>query len=293
MNDNHVPRVDTAGQSLSPEVLHELRTPLNQIIGYSEMLAEQAQEEGQTGYLPDLEKIRKAGRHMVAMLGSGAPQLPAAVRPSEMPKKSDSATLILGPASVDHPKAMILIVDDNEMNRDVLSRRLQRQGYEFDVAGSGRSALEMVKDRNFDLVMLDIMMPDMDGYEVLTRLKADETTRHVPVIMISALDELESVVRCIVLGAEDYLPKPFEPTLLKARINACLEKKWSHDREAKLYEQLQLSFVRLQELEKSRDDLTNMIVHDLRTPLTSLLTGMQTLDGDQGLDDFQREMVGI
>ena len=125
----------------------------------------------------------------------------------------------------------LLIVDDNEINRDMLARQLGRQGFATAVAENGREALEMVGEREFDLVLLDIMMPEMNGYEVLRRLKGDERLRDIPVIMISALDEIETVVRCIELGAEDYLPKPFDPVLLRARIGACLEKKRLRDAE--------------------------------------------------------------
>jgi DNA-binding response OmpR family regulator len=119
---------------------------------------------------------------------------------------------------------LILVVDDNEMNRDMLSRRLQRQEYKVIVAEDGEKALEIVKNYPFDLVLLDIMMPTISGYEVLEQLKADNETQHIPVIMISAVDDLDSVVRCIELGAEDYLFKPFNPVLLKARIGASLRK---------------------------------------------------------------------
>jgi len=125
----------------------------------------------------------------------------------------------------------ILVVDDNESNRDMLSRRLRRNGYEVEVATDGRRALESVQHGDFDLVLLDIMMPEMNGYEVLERLKSDDALRHVPVLMISAVDDLDSVVRCIQLGADDYLPKPFNPTLLKARVQASLMRKRLHDRE--------------------------------------------------------------
>ncbi|MCC2664762.1 MAG: adenylate/guanylate cyclase response regulator, partial [Geminicoccaceae bacterium] len=105
--------------------------------------------------------------------------------------------------------ARILVVDDNEDNRYTLTRRLQREGYEqVDLATNGREALDLIAQRPFDLVLLDIMMPEMNGYEVLERLKADDRLRHIPVIVISAISELDSVVRCIELGAEDYLPKP-------------------------------------------------------------------------------------
>jgi phosphoserine phosphatase RsbU/P len=127
--------------------------------------------------------------------------------------------------------ARILVVDDNEMNRDLLSRRLLRQGFEVEIAVNGRDALDRVATTGFDLVLLDIMMPEMNGYEVLERLKADEALCHLPVIMITAVDDVSSVVKCIEMGAEDYLPKPFNPTLLRARIDASLAKKRLRDRE--------------------------------------------------------------
>jgi DNA-binding response OmpR family regulator len=102
----------------------------------------------------------------------------------------------------------------------------------------GEQALQRLKEQPFDLVLLDVMMPKLDGYGTLAGLKADEKLRAIPVIMISALDELSSVVRCIEAGAEDYLPKPFNPTLLRARIGACLEKKALHDQELELYNNL-------------------------------------------------------
>ena len=124
----------------------------------------------------------------------------------------------------------LLVVDDNEDNRYTLTQRLKRQGYaNVATAQDGREALDVLRTRPFDLVLLDIMMPELNGYQVLEHLKADERLRHIPVIMISAVDELESVIRCVELGAEDYLQKPFNPTLLRARIGACLEKKRLRD----------------------------------------------------------------
>ncbi|HEY7365088.1 MAG TPA: response regulator [Methylomirabilota bacterium] len=126
--------------------------------------------------------------------------------------------------------ARLLVVDDNEDNRYTLTRRLQREGYKDVVAAEdGRRALDLVRAQQFDLVLLDVMMPEINGYQVLEELKKDDALRHIPVIMISSLDELDSVIRCIELGAEDYLPKPFNATLLRARIGACLEKKRLHD----------------------------------------------------------------
>ena len=127
----------------------------------------------------------------------------------------------------------ILVVDDNEDNCYTLTRRLKRQGYDnVTTAGHGREALELLAARPFDLVLLDVMMPDMNGYEVLETMKADPALRGIPVVMISALDEADSVARCIEIGAEDYLAKPFDPTLLRDRVRDCLEKKRLRDSEA-------------------------------------------------------------
>jgi adenylate cyclase len=127
-------------------------------------------------------------------------------------------------------EAALLVVDDSEDNRYTLTQRLRRQGYaNVTTAENGRQALDLLRDGTFDLVFLDIMMPEMNGYQVLGELKADPRLRHLPVIMISAVDDLDSVIRCVELGAEDYLAKPFNPTLLRARMGHCLEKKRLHD----------------------------------------------------------------
>jgi len=148
----------------------------------------------------------------------------------------------------------LLVADDNEDNRYTLVRRLAREGWSDVVtARDGSEALTLLRSRPVDLMLLDIMMPVMNGYEVLERLKADAELRHVPVIMISAVEELDSVVRCIELGAEDYLLKPFNATLLRARVHASLEKKRLRDevrcslsrleRELKAARTLQLSML--------------------------------------------------
>lgn len=134
----------------------------------------------------------------------------------------------------------VLVVDDIETNRDLLRRRLERQGHHVILAKNGHQALTLIKEQAIDLVLLDIMMPELDGYQVLEQIKSDEQLRHIPVLMISALDNLDSVVRCIEMGAEDYLFKPFNPTLLKARVNACLDRKKFYDREQAIYQQLRI-----------------------------------------------------
>jgi signal transduction histidine kinase len=132
----------------------------------------------------------------------------------------------------------VLVVDDDEYNRDVLARHLERQGYSVALAENGRRALELMRAQEFDLVLLDIIMPEMDGYWVLSDLRLDPVLRHVPVLVISAVDEFESIVRCIELGAEDYLTKPLNPILLRARIGATLEKKRLRDQEKAYLEEL-------------------------------------------------------
>ncbi len=127
--------------------------------------------------------------------------------------------------------AAILVVDDNEANRALLTRRLVRNGHTVAHAEDGQRALEMLRQHPFDLVLLDVLMPHLSGHEVLAAMKGDPALRHLPVIMITGFDDLDSLVRCIEGGAEDYLTKPFDPVLLNARIGACLEKKRLRDRE--------------------------------------------------------------
>jgi adenylate cyclase len=142
------------------------------------------------------------------------------------------------PSAAPAPPAQVLIVDDTPENRDLLSRRVTKEGHAVTLAENGREAMEKLRAKPFDLVLLDIMMPEVSGYEVLEQVKADDSLRHIPVIVISALSEIDSVVRCVQLGAEDYLFKPFNAVLLKARISASLEKKRLRDRERQVLEEL-------------------------------------------------------
>ena len=292
-----------APQPLPSQLLHDLRTPVHQIVGYVEMLQEDAQQDGNATLASDLGKVKTAAANLqklldesfiatrassIAATTAATPGAPQSLTPQTATVDNDDKALSSGAE-----RGLLLVVDDNETNRDVLSRRLQMQGYQTQTEPDGAAALAAISGRVFDLVLLDIMMPDMDGYEVLRRLKADEQTRDVPVIMISAIGDLDSVVRCIELGAEDYLPKPFNPILLKARIGACLEKKRGRDREARLFAELQENYKKLQKLEKMRDDLTNMIVHDLRTPLSSVMAGIQTVPMLGSLAPEQQECCDI
>jgi len=217
---------------------HELRTPINHIIGYSELLLEEADDSALQPFTGDLQKIHTAGKTLLGMLNAlfESPTLTAASpSPGELSwlndKDTDTEAVTADREATALLPGHLLVVDDNETNRDMLSRRLRHQGYRVSMAKDGRRALQAVRDQPVDLVLLDVLMPEMDGYETLKQLKADARLRDIPVIMISALDEIQSVVRCIEHGAEDYLPKPFNPVLLRARIGACLEKKRLRDQE--------------------------------------------------------------
>jgi class 3 adenylate cyclase len=203
---------------------HELRTPLNAIKGYGELLVEEIGQGEQAPMLDDLGKVLNLADRLLGEID----RLGEAAVPVDVIGNVLRTITPLGDGAIARLNAAanrILVVDDNAANRDLLSRRLQRDGYQVTSVTDGAAALALVAEEGFDLVLLDLMMPGMSGFEVLSRLKAGESTRHVPVIMISALDELDSTVRCIEAGAEDYLPKPFNPVLLRARIGACLEKK--------------------------------------------------------------------
>ena len=209
-----------------------VKAPLDSIIDAVEALEREVAQGGEAGVRQDLVRIALAAAALRAIVthGTGSAADQSAAGP-ETPVAQSAP----GPA---REGSVILVVDDNAPNREMLGRRLAREGHEVLLAAGGREALDLVRQQHIDLVLLDVMMPDMDGYEVLRQLKADQAWRDIPVLMISAVDEIESVVRCIELGAEDYLPKPFDPILLRARIGACLEKKHLRDREAEHLRQL-------------------------------------------------------
>jgi class 3 adenylate cyclase len=198
-----------------------LRPSLERIRSTVDLVRRRAVEAGVGHVTPDLERIRSATERLDELIRHGAtPAVHAA---------GDEAGAAAGGARA----GVILVVDDNADNRDMLARRLRRQGYEVLTADGGQAALDTLARAPVDLLLLDVMMPDIDGYAVLQRVKSDPALRDVPVVMISALDEMDSVVRCIKLGADDYLGKPFDAVLLQARVGACLEKKRLHDQDAR------------------------------------------------------------
>ncbi len=227
---------------------HEVRTPLNQIIGYSEMLQEVASDLGHHAAIPDFQKIHHAARQLLDLvftkfLAATVAATPPAEGATIFLRRDATAERGVGISAVEillpvEPGA-VLVVDDNSTNREMLTRRLERLGHRVSAAEDGSEALEKIRAQAFDLVLLDIQMPVMNGHEVLAQLKADPILRFLPVIVLSASDESESVVRCIQMGAEDHLRKPFDPVLLQARINASLEKKRLRDREASHLRQIE------------------------------------------------------
>lgn len=258
------------GPSELSKLRHDLRTPINHILGYSELLGEDLADQG-VKELDDLEKIQTAARQLLGLIDRSlsdeafqfiATGAPAPSEKTESPKFAAPADII------DHPATFtghILVVDDNEENREMLAKRLERQGHTTSPAVNGRDALEKLAAGKFDLVLLDVMMPEVDGYTALCQMKVDPKLRHVPVIMISALDEIESVVRCIEAGAEDYLPKPFNPTLLRARIGATLEKKGFRDQEQAYLRQIEET---QQRLEAELQEAGKYVISILPEPIT-------------------------
>lgn len=169
----------------------------------------------------------------------------------------------------------VLVVDDNRMNRLKLLHSLEQQGHTVVLAENGRQALQMLQEQAFDVVLLDIVMPEMDGYEVLAQMKTDTGLRNIPVIVISALDELDSAVRCIEMGAEDYLAKPFNPVFLKARLDASLRRKKLRDLEQAYLRQE----VMLRQSEKlaTLGKLSAGMAHELNNPAAAAQRGVEQI----------------
>jgi signal transduction histidine kinase len=193
------------------------------------------------------------------------------VDPAPTPTFKPTAT----PASTRNGR--ILVVDDNELNRDILVRTLQRQGHQSVTAEHGLIAIDLLRKHAFDLVLLDVMMPQMDGYAVLAHMKADPAMRQLPVIMISALTELDSVIKCIEMGADDYLPKPFDPTLLRARIDALLEKTRLRQQEQTYREQVLRNEATI-ERHRSLAQMVAGVAHEINTPLGIASTALSVIE---------------
>lgn len=226
----------------------ELADPLDDVLDLSATLLERAARAGGDGPPQELENVLAAARTLLSLVDHveelASPRTPEAPAPQPLPTQALAQAAVASlraPVDItfpglERPTGQILVVDDVEANRDLLCRRLKREGHTVWQAADGREALSMIAALPFDLVLLDIMMPVLNGYQVLEQLKADTTLFRLPVIVLSALDELDSVVRCVEMGAEDYLTKPFNPILLRARIGACLEKRRLRERESQIFQ---------------------------------------------------------
>jgi len=261
---------------------HDLRTPITAIKGYGEMLAEDARAEGLEGFAKDLDRLLDAANRMLRQIDAlaevgapggnadavaGAEQLVAATLGEIAPLDENALAREIEPSA-------ILVIDDNESNRDLLSRRLTREGHTVMSAESGEQGLAMLERSGADLILLDLVMPGISGFEVLRRLKQSASLRHVPVIMISAVDEIDSIVRCIEMGAEDYLLKPFNPVLLQARINASLEKHQLRKREQ----------AAVHDLDAEREKSEKLLLHILPSKIAARLKTGEDLIADKFQD---------
>lgn len=258
---------------------HALRTPITTVTGYGELLIEEAEDHNWSPMIPDLRRITASAGRLTEVLGEiiefsqtqGGTNGPDVSAVSAMVRDAVDAIQALDTDRSHSPSTetgSILVVDDNETNRDLLTRHLERRGHTVAAAADGVQALEMIKARDFDLVLLDVLMPEMNGYEVLRQLKSDDELQHLPVIMISAMAEMDSVVRCIEAGAEDYLPKPFDPVLLHARIRAGLARKRLHDLEQAYVQRLQAEWENAKRL---ADNLRHVVRSSLQNPPEEML----------------------
>ena len=271
---------------------HDLYNPINQIVGYSELLSEEL-DAGESIDPEDLNKIGKSARTLLEMIRS---RLTESELQSESHKQSKSEE----PSSVIHlkteassyasasrrveqsaRKGKILVVDDDPYNRDLLVQTLSRDGHILSTAENGEIALEMISNQAFDLVLLDIQMPGIDGHEVLRLFKGSQETALLPAIMISGLEDIDLVVECIEIGADDYLPKPCNLTLLRARVCSSLEKKFRYDEDLALYRDLKHTQASIREQlvsaqklasELSSDDDNEVTIERLRQHFASMST---------------------
>ena len=261
--------------TLAKETEILIREPLNTIIGYSELLLEDNESIEIENFQSDINRISESGRLLEAELdsiikfnteddydilrdnGSNADQ-------SMVQDVLDSIEPI--DQKNEKPKIVgkLIVVDDNKNNTELLRKRLFKQGHDVVTANNGREAIVCLIDNDdTDVILLDIVMPEMNGYEVLKFIKNDKRFHELPVIMISSMDDTDSIFRCIEAGADDYITKPFEKSILDARISSCMEKKKLRDKERELMQELKV------ERDKSEHLLLNILPKDIAHRLKS------------------------
>jgi len=257
----------------APDKVHGLRGQIasaaGKIVSATERLARLPGAGAEKMFQDDLGRIAGAARHALEAAQTTLMTLVTAAGESDTAFFRSAQPLIdwapvRTKAAAVKPSivgGVILVVDDLAENREMLSRRLSRLGYSVELAENGERALEFVAGHAVDLILLDIMMPGVNGIEVLQRLKANAATQHIPVVMLSSTDQADTVVNCIQLGADDFLPKPFNPTLLMARIEASLAKKRLHDQET----------IFLQQLQVERDTSERLLLNILPKPIAERL----------------------
>jgi adenylate cyclase len=245
-----IPSEQEAIEAFRKRLRHDLRTPLITIKGFATILIEDLKNSRHKRLLHELEKVLTVAEELRAQIDAlvdraGQSSIEPRLKPAQPISMVGDMLSVVAPVDLGSETiwrgqpSRILIVDETAANRDLLAPRLLREGHEIETAENAADALDRLVGVNFDLILLDFILPGMDGLELLCRLKSNLHTRHIPVIMISALDEADGAIRCIEAGAEDYLPKPFNPVLLRTRINASLEKKW-HDRERSHFEEMRV-----------------------------------------------------
>ena len=231
---------------------HNLRTPLNAIIGYSEILLEDTEEEATEELTSDISSIISLAKETETAIEKFVDYIRGAL--SENLDKDSTSQLESAEAlfkslgSIDYSVEVsenlkdsdILIVDDNKTNCEVLERRLSLQGLSCRTAYDGNTAIEEVTKKNPDLILLDVILPDINGLELLKMFREKHTSDELPVIMVSAFNDVDSIAKCIQLGAQDYLPKPLNGTILLAKVISSLERKFFREREQELVNELHI-----------------------------------------------------
>ena len=261
--------------TLAKETEISIREPLNTIIGYSELLLEDNESIEIDNFNSDINRISESGRLLEKELGNiitfSANDLPFLKdnysnedHYSMVQDVMDSIQPIDEKEDRQKILGKLLVVDDNKNNTELLKKRLLKQGHAVVTANNGREAMvSLIENEDTDLILLDIVMPEMNGYEVLKFIKNDKRFHELPVIMISSMDDTDSIYRCIEAGADDYITKPFEKSILDARIASCMEKKKLRDQERILMQELQ------EERDRSEHLLLNILPIDIAERLKS------------------------